>query len=448
MTSAMLDPQRTADAADPPRRRVLMINRSYWPDTEATGQLLTELCEDLAATGEFDVHVLCGQPNHVSIQGESVDAAATTHRGVAIHRARHLTFNKRSMLGKLLNLVSFTLAAWRMSGRVPRPDVVVTETDPFFLGFLGRRLQKRHGCQFVAYLQDIYPDIAVACGKAREGTLIRGLRRKLFGAYAAADRVVVLSRDMQERCVENGVAPGRIEIIPNWSDVTNLFPVKTNNAFRREHGLDGRFVVMYSGNMGVPHLLEPILDAAATLSSDPQVVFYFLGGGVQKEPLERAARERGLTNVRFLPYQPKALLSQSLSAADVQIVSVKPGVISCLMPSKVYGVLAAGCAVLAIAPPNSELGEMITGNRFGCVCDPASENLAAELVAAIQALRQTEDPSLPERAYRFVTEHASRRTQVGRFADLLRSLPVATDTTTTSSTPDSRRTTLMAGPVH
>src|SRR5215213_125407 len=112
-----------AEAA--PRPRLLFINRSYWPDTEATGQLLTELCEDLATTGEFDVHVLCGQPNHISIAGGNVDADATSHNGVTIHRGWHLQFAKRSMLGKLLNLISFTFSAWRMSTGLPRPDIVV-----------------------------------------------------------------------------------------------------------------------------------------------------------------------------------------------------------------------------------------------------------------------------------------------------------------------------------
>ncbi|QDT55855.1 putative glycosyl transferase [Caulifigura coniformis] len=437
MNAAALSASGSSAAAPATRARLLFINRSYWPDTEATGQLLTELCEDLASTGEFDVHVLCGQPNHVSIKGEQVDQDAVHHCGVTIHRARHLQFAKKSMAGKLLNLMSFTVAAWRTSARLPRPDIVVTETDPFFVGLLGRRLQKRLGCRFIAYLQDIYPDIAVACGKAREGFLIGRLRSALFGAYSKADRVVVLSRDMKRRCIANGVSDDRIEIIPNWSDVTALYPVKVNNAFRKEHGLEGKVVVMYSGNMGVPHLLEPILDAAEGLAGDESVVFYFVGGGVQKETLQASAERRRLSNVKFLPYQPKASLSQSLSAADIQIVSVKPGVISCLMPSKVYGVLAAGCAVLGIAPPDSELGEMIVEFRFGKVCDPASPSLCRDLVDAIQAIRELNDPSLAERGHRFVTENASRRSQVTRFHELLRSLvhsPAASFPLKTSST--------------
>jgi glycosyltransferase involved in cell wall biosynthesis len=424
MSATSVQPADAVGVVAARKARLLFINRSYWPDTEATGQLLTELCEDLAATGEFEVHVLCGQPNHVSIEGEDTDPKAPMHHGVTIHRARHLQLAKRSLIGKLLNLLSFTWAAWRMSGRLPRPDIVVTETDPFFLGFVGRRIQKRRGSRFIAYLQDIYPDIAVACGKARDGLFIRTLRSWLFGAYSRADRVVVLSRDMKQRCVENGVAPERIAVIPNWSDVTSLFPVKVNNAFRRAHGLGGKFVVMYSGNMGLPHLLEPVLDAAQLLADERDVEFMFVGGGVQKEPLEESARRRGLANVTFLSYQPKASLSQSLSAADVQIVSVKPGVISCLMPSKVYGVLAAGCPVLAVTPIESELGEMILGSRFGRVCEPTSSSLGEDIARAIREIREIEDPSLAERAYRYVCETASRRSSVDRFAELLRSVSI------------------------
>jgi colanic acid biosynthesis glycosyl transferase WcaI len=425
MTTAVLDAARPPAPAANDRTRILFINRSYWPDTEATGQLLTELCEDLAASGEFEPHVLCGQPNHVSIQGQDIDAAAASHHGVVIHRARHSQFAKKSLVGKLLNLLSFTRAARQLADTLPAPDIVVTETDPFFVGLLGRQLKRKTGCRFVAYLQDIYPDVAVACGKAREGWLVRRLRRWLFGAYSEADRVIVLSRDMQERCVRNGIAAERIRVIPNWADVTGVYPIKSKNAFRREHGLEGRFVVMYSGNMGLPHLLAPLIDVAELLQEDVDVVFYFVGGGVQKEPLERLAEARGLSNVRFLPYQPKAALAHSLSAADLQVVSVKPGVISCLMPSKVYGILAAGCPVLAIAPQKSELGQLVTGQRFGAAIDPASPDLVLDLAAAIRALKSDPDPSLPERAYRYVVEHASRTKSVSAMAEVLRSLAPA-----------------------
>lgn len=404
--------------------RVLFANRSYWPDTEATGQLLTELCEDLARTGEFEIHVLCGFPNHVSGNGSGPLPEREVRNGVTIHRAPHTQFSKRSIVGKLTNLTSFTLSAWWRSRKLPRPDVVITETDPFFLGLLGRRLQSRLGCRFVAYLQDIYPDIAVAVGKASEGVLVRRWRAALFGAYRKADRVVVLSDDMKKRCIEHGVSPDRLVIIPNWADTENIRPVIGENQFRTAQGLGDKLVVMYSGNQGLPHLLTPILGAAEQLRDRSDIEFLFVGEGVQRKNLEQAARDRGLSNVRFLSYQPKEFLSHSLGAGDIQIVSVKPDVISCLMPSKLYGILAAGSSVLAIAPSDCEMSRLVREQDVGEVCDLASgERLGSEIAAAILRMM---DPNrrreIAGRARALAEREFTRPLQVERFRTLLQSL--------------------------
>jgi colanic acid biosynthesis glycosyl transferase WcaI len=404
--------------------RILFVNRSYWPDTEATGQLLTELCENLASTGEFDVHVLCGQPNHMTGDLPLDDDRMIPHNGVTIHRIPHTRFSKRSMVGKLTNLVTFTLSAWWNSAKVSRPDVVITETDPFFLGLLGRRLQRKLGARFVAYLQDIYPDVAVVVGKAKEGRMVRRLRKMLFGAYSRADRVVVLSRDMKTRCVEHGVTESRIATIPNWADTEQLTPIRTHNAFREQQGLGDRFVVMYSGNMGLPHLLTPILDAAAALQGRQDIVFLFVGEGVQKKELEQQASERRLLNVRFLPYQPKEFLSHSLSAGDIQVVSVKPGVISCLMPSKLYGILAAGSSVLSIAPHDCEMAELVRDHELGENCDlERGEQLGADIAAAIERLcDRGRLEEIAVRARSLAVSDFSRAEQVERFRNLLNEL--------------------------
>ena len=415
---------------------VLFINRSYWPDTEATGQLLTDLCEDLAATGKWDVHVLAGMPNHISMT-DKLDSAATTsgtivHNGVTIHRATHTQFSKRSLLGKLTNLLSFTLSAAWAARRVPRPDIVVTETDPFFLALLGKRLQRKRRCQFVAYLQDIYPDVAVAVGATREGVIARIVRGLIFGAYRVADRVVVLSRDMQLRCEKHGVRAERIRVIPNWADVDAVRPVTGPNEFRQAQGVDDKFVVMYSGNQGLPHLLAPILDAAEQLRSRPEIVFLFVGDGVQKQPLEAAAQSRGLTNVRFLPYQPREFLSQSLGAADVHLISVKPDVINCLMPSKLYGILAVGGPIIALAPEGCELSEIVRKNGLGevCDCEARPDEIVRSLVAAVN--RMADDPVARQRmsatARKLAESEYHRPVLTSRFGEMLAELADRTST--------------------
>jgi colanic acid biosynthesis glycosyl transferase WcaI len=361
--------------------RIVFFNRSYWPDVEATGQLLTELAEDLA--DDFDVHVVAGQPNSVRSTADFNASGSQQHRGVTIHRVRHTRFSKHSLLGRLLNFLSFTLMAGWTSLSLPRPQVVITETDPFFLPWLGRLLQRFRRTQHVVYLQDIYPDIAVAVGKLQEGWLTRGVRSALFRTYRRADRVIVVSDDMRNTCLRAGLDGAHVCRIPNWADTRTLVAEKDNNPFRQQHGLDGKFVVMYSGNLGLAHQLQPILDAAELLRDRHDVQFLFVGEGARKAELERRVQELQLTNVRFLPYQPRETLSQSLSAADLHLVTVHPQAIPFLMPSKIYGVLASGTAVVAMTDPQSELARLVTESQLGYVCDLCQESTAAERLAFI-----------------------------------------------------------------
>jgi glycosyltransferase involved in cell wall biosynthesis len=290
-------------------------------------------------------------------------------------------------------------------------------------------MRRKIGCRFVAYLQDIYPDVAVAIGKAREGFVVRRLRKVLFDAWRAADRVIVVSREMKERCIRHGVRPEQIDVITNWADTDAIRPVRDGNLFRDKQALGDRFVVMYSGNMGLPHLLTPVLDAAERLSHREDVVFIFIGGGVQTAGLKREAVRRSLSNVRFLPYQPKEFLAHSLSAADVHIVSVRSGVSSCLMPSKLYAILAAGSGVLAIAPPDSELAEIVRDSRIGEVCNCRDEgNVGEEVAEAIVRLLDRERlRGIASRGPAIAATHFSRTIQVQRFLRLLRELSANDD---------------------
>ena len=223
---------------------MLVLNRSYWPDAEATGQFLSELCEDLA--DRFQVTVVAGQPN------ENPDGVAfrrtgwDEHRGVRIRRVWNSRFPKSFLPGKAVNLLTYLATACWAALTVPRPDIVVVETDPPLLPFLGALLQRWRRARLVVYVQDIYPDVAVALGKLSEGRLTRAWRAALSAVYRRADRVVVLSRDMQALLVKWGLPAAKIERLSNWVDTRQVYPVRPQNPFRARHGLEGRFVVMYS----------------------------------------------------------------------------------------------------------------------------------------------------------------------------------------------------------
>jgi glycosyltransferase involved in cell wall biosynthesis len=404
--------------SEPPvnRLRVLFINRSYWPDVEATGQYLTELCEDLAR--EMDVHVICGRPQQALNSEAPAAYGSSTRHGVAIHRLPHTQFDKASFLGRLINMATFqATAAWR-SLCVPRPAVVVVETDPPLLCLLGGMLARLRGARVVCYLQDIYPDVAVALGKLRPGRLTRWLRRLFFRSYRRASAVVVLSRDMRALMLDSGVPADKLHTIANWVDVDEIFPVKTGNQFRRRHGLDGKFVVMYSGNMGMSQRLEQALDAAALLRDREDIVFAMVGGGADRRRLQRLAADKQLANVRFYDYLPKSQLADSLSAADVHLVILRPEIKQLLMPSKLYGVLASGTPAVVLADADCELAEIVTACGGGVVVpSDDTEQLAATLRECADAPQRLADQGRRARAY--AEAHCRREASVAKIRDLI-----------------------------
>ena len=397
---------------------VMFVNRSYWPDAEATGQLLTELCEDLAS--DFEVSVVCGQPNSNPSGASFARSGTEVRNGVTIHRVRHSQFSKTFSLGRMTNLASFTFAAAACVSKMPARDVIVTESDPFFLSLLGARTKQKRGGAFIAYLQDIYPDVAIALGKIKEGSLTRCIRTKLTQAYRQADRVVVLSDGMRRTLVRFGVDSDRIESIPNWVDTDKIFPrTERESPFRQKHGMSGRFVVMHSGNMGLSQKLETLLDVGQILADDPVFQLYLVGDGANCKQLKAATKSRQINNVHFLEYQPKSLLRQSLTSADLHVISTSEGALDCLMPSKLYGILASGTPVMAIAPLHSELATIVQENEVGIAVAPGKPEETASLLRKLKA-----DPERLEQmgihARKLAESHYDRSRCTGAFKSLIR----------------------------
>ncbi|NOY40519.1 MAG: glycosyltransferase family 4 protein [Planctomycetes bacterium] len=351
-------------------KRVLFINRSYWPDAEATGQLLTDLCEGLSE--EFEIAVLCGQPNANPHNEAFKRRGCESKNLVEIHRVGHFVFDKhRSLFHRAANLISFLLVASVNSVFMKQADVVVVETDPFLLPALGRFLKFWKRSKLVVYLQDIYPDVAIAVGKVKPGFITKTVRFLLFGAYKRADRIIVLSHDMKRRLVEHGVDQKKIIIIPNWIDTKAVYPIKgTANQFRKEHALGDKFVVMHSGNMGLTQGLEQLVDAADRLRERADICFLLVGGGAACGSLKKMIEQRSLANIQVLPYQPRNKLAESLSAADLHVISMHPDITGCLMPSKMYGILASGTPLLAIVPEGTDVAQTVDHESVGVAVTP------------------------------------------------------------------------------
>jgi glycosyltransferase involved in cell wall biosynthesis len=402
--------------------KLLFLNRSYWPDVEATGQLLTELCTSLAK--QHDVTVIAGRPNYLADGGRNRLFERQVHGGVRIIRVGNRRFSKASLLSRAVGLASYTaLAAWA-AFRHERPDVIVAETDPPLLGALAALLKRWHGCRFLYYLQDLYPEVGLALKKLRPGLITALLHGASQAAFHASDHVVVLGEDMRRRVLRRGVPAKKIDIVPNWVDTRTVAPLPLGRTLRAAWGLNGRFVVMYSGNLGLSQNLYEVLAAAQVLRHDP-VDFVLVGDGAARAGLEERAKEWALGNVRFLPYQPKERLGESLGAADLHVLPLHRGLAGCIVPSKLYGILAAGKPYVAAVDDDSDVARVARASGSGLVVAPDS---AGELVNAIRWCLHHPDElaAMGRRGRAYAQAHCDRAVAVARFERLLANLKKST----------------------
>jgi colanic acid biosynthesis glycosyl transferase WcaI len=395
--------------------RLLFLNRSFWPDPEATGQLLTELCVDLSQ--QHEVCVVAGPSYHVRTAHSGLWQHDTLG-AVRIVRTWGTRLPKARLAARLLNLGSYYALAALGALRLSRPDVVIAETDPPLLGALAAVLKAHWQCAFVYYCQDIYPDVGEATGMLRNRALLALLARANARAYRRADRVVVLGDDMRRRLLGKGVPADKIVVLPNWVDCDAVRPLAAN-PFRAQFG--DTFVVMYSGNLGLSQQLETILAAARQLRDDARIRFVLIGEGARKAWLEERARRDQLRNVHFFPYQPKEQLAQSLGAADLHVIPLQAGLAGCLVPSKVYGILAAGRPFVALMDADAEVATLAQAQRVGFVSAPGD---ADGLVRVIHhALAQpSELQAMGARARALAEREFHRPILTRRFAALLEEL--------------------------
>jgi colanic acid biosynthesis glycosyl transferase WcaI len=359
--------------------RVCFFNRSYWPDTGATGQLLTELAEDLAAHHGMDVTVVTGRP--VGVQAGDLPALEVRH-GVTIVRAAGTTRPPARFFWRATNYVTYFLSAMWAGRRLPAQDVVVALTDPPIIGLAALASKRRGG--FVFYCQDIFPEVAALLDDFRSNA-VNGLLDRLNRLLVArADRIVALGDTMKARLVDGkGADPAKVDVIHNWADPDAVTPGLKRNPFSEAQGLADRLVVLHAGNIGQSQNLDVVIDAAARLARREDIVWLFIGDGTRRARLEEQVAQRGLVNVRFLPYQPRADLRWTYATADVCLVSLKPGLAGYIVPSKLYTILASGRPSVAAVEASSETAAIIRADDCGVLVAPGD---AAALAAAVEAL--------------------------------------------------------------
>lgn len=396
---------------------IWFVNRFFYPDESATSQILTDVACHLAASGFF-VRIITSR---LSYTGGEAFAPRATHQGVRIHRIATTSFGRSTLPGRALDYLSFYASAFfSVLKSIRRGDVCVVKTDPPLLSIPLSLAVSLKRAKLVNWLQDIYPDVAAELGvslaKGPLGAVLKRLRNRSWRKAAA--NVAIGSR-MADLMRDAGVPADRISIIQNFADDEQIQPLPLRTSpLRGEWGFgDDDFVIAYSGNLGRAHDYHTLLAAARRLADAPHVQFLFIGGGKLRDLLEQELSRSPLPSVHFQPYQPRERLAESLGAADLHWVSLQPALEGLIVPSKLYGVAAAGRGVLFIGDPDGEAARLLETTHWGLTVDLGDDAHCARVIRELAA-----DPDrvkrMGENARRFTEEQGARRRAFAAWSDL------------------------------
>lgn len=377
--------------------KTIFINRYFYPDHSATSQLLSDLAFDLASRGQA-IHVITGCQLYGN--AHALLPADESIRGVQVHRVRTSRFGRASLWGRVIDYLTFYVGAtWRLL-RVTRPgDIVVAKTDPPMMSVPAAWAVKFKRGVLVNWVQDLFPEVATSLdvyGVRFAAPMLKRLRNQ---SLRQGRSNVVLGEIMAERLREEGVPSDRITIIENWADGETIQPIdKRENPLVREWGLEGKFVLGYSGNMGHVHEFKTMVEAAEKLNDVKEIAFVFVGDGIARQWLITEVARRGLTNTQFFPYQSAERLRWSLSLPDVHFVSLRPTLEGLIVPSKFYGIAAAGRPIIHIGDPDGEIARILERERCGwSFCIGEVDALSSWILHLSQAARETVEAGLRAR---------------------------------------------------
>jgi hypothetical protein len=389
--------------------KIIFVNRVYWPSKAATAQLLTDLAEGLAMSGH-DVHVIAS--------GEE----GNSHQGVTIHRTGGEA-SHGGMRSRVANYFGFLRAARKILPRIAtRGDIVILKTDPPLLGAALCAPARSLGAKVVQWIQDIYPEILPAHYGPWLSPFIWPLRAWRNRAWRRSAACVTVGPDMRFALSAAGVDATAIHVQPNWAPRELDTPASADDIarLRRSWGLEGKFIVGYSGNLGRVHEFATLLETATALRDDANIAFVFVGNGPRWAELQVGVASRGLPNVRFLPPVARADLAASLAATDIQAVTLRPGFERWVNPSKLAGILAAGRPALFVGPPDCAIAKQLTATGAGFTIAPGD---AAGCVAAIRRLQLEANSATARQAARALYEAEYRfGDQLSAWDRLLRAL--------------------------
>jgi len=375
--------------------RILILGLNYIPESTSIGPYTADLAEFLVTQGH-DVQIVTAFPSapHWRIWPEYRGRwyMSETIRQVKIFRTYiYVPSDPRSAFRRILFDLSFSVSAFIGSLRSGPYDLVVAISPPLQLGITGWLLSRWKRVPFLLHIQDMVAEAAVAAGtlsaRSMPVRIARVLEKFLF---KHSDGIGVICEGFKRAISEAGADLRKIHLLPNSIDLDFIQPCERTNEFRNRHGLcPADFVLMYSGSISSKQGLEILVEAAAFIQ-DPAIKIVIVGDGARLPEIRKRASDLTLTNVLFLPLQPRETLSAQLGAADLLVITQKPAVKDIVFPGKLLYYMAAQRPILAIVNPDSETGRFVTTERVGSVVPPDSPEAVAEAIVHLKTLRLTE----------------------------------------------------------
>lgn len=381
------------------KKKIVVYANYYYPEVASLSQICTDLCTGLQK--KFDVTVICAVPCYTGVIEEKYKKKKyyfEEYDGVKVIRVRVPFFDKKNKMSRVKHILGYFFRAMSATFKAPKADYVFTVSQPpvlgGMLGVFGKRVNRLRGkkTKLIYNIQDYNPEQTIAVGYSKNKIALHAMAFLDKRTCKKADKVIVVGRDMAETMQKRFTAKsGKLQksmpktaIINNWMDEREVYPLPDNDekviAFKKKYGLENKFVVMYSGNIGLFYDLEKLIEVIEQFKNDSSVVFPFVGEGVLKSRLEEYVKEHNLKNVIFIPYQPKEELIYSLNAASVHWVVNAKGIKGVSVPSKLYGVMAAGKPVLGVLEEGSEARMIVEETGCGLVAAPCDYEKIAKLL--------------------------------------------------------------------
>ena len=405
--------------------RVLLYSYNYYPEPIGIAPLMTELAEGLVKRGH-QVRVVTAMPNYperkIYPEYRGQLYKSEVRNGVEIERCFVAIRPNPGLLTRALLDGSFSLLSFFKAVSGWRPDVILSTSPslPACLPVAATKLFYR--CPTVLSLQDILPEAAVQTGLISNKLAIKAFEHLEKFAYASATKISVITPSFAKNLLGKGIAKPKMECISNWVDVGFVKPLpKKDNAFRQAHGLEGKFVVLYSGNIARTQGVRTIIRSAAQVQDNPDIQFVIVGEKQQLADLEALKKELNVHNLHLLPFVPREELPTMLAAADVSLILQKQNVVGFNMPSKTQVIMASGRPIIASVPASGAAAEAVQHSDSGYVVEPESPT---HLSNAVRALYQ--DPAeckrLGQNGRQYAIDNYSFHQALSAYESLLRSV--------------------------